>query len=472
MRPKTAAKKTIICAAVLLSAAILLDARALFQSEYAVGVDGYYYVLQVDTFLRYGNSYFPTETPLVLCFLTSLAFIIGDSVLAIKIGAILLQAGLCLGILAVVTSITRNILFGIFGMAIAAFSNLHLYLLGEFINNLGALTLLVWGGFGLVRFRQTGSRVWLILALTTLVGALLSHRSTLWVIIVGLISLVLSWFFLKAKTKKSMFFVLLLLAILLTFPLAIYWQPIIELPLFINEEILKFPRNPFRQLILAESMMILLALFVWLRSLWVKAERFCYSEMLALTAVLAWSFLTTLNPFLNHQTGFHRVFGRLDILVFVQAAIAVPLSISLATKNLKLFIRLLVAAPFAGLLCWSYLVPPPVGLSKEYLEERQALIRQLQTTPHLFCDKPLIIAPHGKQFVVTSVLGIPSQQTPPGENLYQCIYWLVQKGDRTSPEFVLIEDSEFRKIVSSLSAEDLEKLISSNPHLNRFKRKI
>lgn len=455
-------------AAVLLLAGILLDAYALFQSEYAVGVDGYYYVLQVDTFLRDGNFYFPTDTPLILWLLICLAFIIGNSVLAIKIGAILLQAGLCLGILAILTTVAKNIWLGIAGSAIAAFSSLHFYLIGEFINSLGALTLSVGGGFGILKYCQSKRKSWLFfLAIPAIFLALLSHRSTSGLLAIISISFAISYLLSRARNTKARFLAFFLFAAVLVLPFAIYWQPFFDVPPIVKSEILRYPENPLRQINLPESLMIVFAALIGLASFRRGLQSW---QTVIFWAMVIWSFLTTLNPLLNHQTGFQGVVGRLDVLAYVQAAILFPLSISLLQPSSKLRLYIL-PVPFVILLCWSYFLPPPVWLRKEYGEERETLIRQLKTTPHEFCEKPIIIAPHGKQFVVTSVLGIPSQQTPPIENSYQCTYWLVQLGGRTSPEFKLVEDSEFRRIVSSLSAEDLEKLIILNPHLQRFRRK-
>ena len=205
IRTELAAKKTIICAAVLLLAAILLDARALFQSKYAVGVDGYYYVLQIDSYLNQGSFYFPSQTPLVLYFLSSLAYLFNDTVFAIKIGVLILQLFLSLGILALVTSVTRNIWLGILGMSIAAFSNLHLFLLGEFLNSLGALTFLVWCGFGLSRFYRTKRKKWLIFSLSAMIIAVFCHRSTLGLIAILSISFAVSYLVMRSKTLKIKF---------------------------------------------------------------------------------------------------------------------------------------------------------------------------------------------------------------------------------------------------------------------------
>src|ERR1041385_2276171 len=76
----------------LLIAVTLRDLTLLLSYPVAAGLDGYYYVLQVDEFLKLGRFYFPSNTPFVFLFLAGIRLLTGDTVLAVKIGGVALHA--------------------------------------------------------------------------------------------------------------------------------------------------------------------------------------------------------------------------------------------------------------------------------------------------------------------------------------------------------------------------------------------
>lgn len=99
----------------------------LFQPQNAVRIDGYYYILQINSFLEFGYFYFSTKTPLILYFLSALTLFTGNTILAVKLGAVILQIALFTGIAIFLNAITKNLLLSVWGVAVAAFSALHLY---------------------------------------------------------------------------------------------------------------------------------------------------------------------------------------------------------------------------------------------------------------------------------------------------------------------------------------------------------
>ena len=461
--PRLLNRSSILCAFLLLLLAAFLDAKILFQSNVAVGIDGYYYVLQIETFLRDGKFYLPTSTPAVLLLLSRIGALIGDPVQSVKIGAILLQASLSAGIFALLVTISRNGWIALIGMLIASFSGLHLYFIGEFINNLGSMAFLVWGVFALARYRQTRTTPWLIPALLLFACALFSHRATIGIIAVIGVSVLFSLGF--VRIRKICFLWIFVFLFIIAVPLALYWQPCFELPVWLSREILPYPQNPFRSFLLPETLMVIGAAIVGVFSLLRQKEQTDSTQVIAFLAVLIWSFFTTLNPFLSHQTGLQGIVGRLDTLIYIQAALAVPLSIApLKASNLR---KWLAAFPVAALLAWSFLMPEPFGFQSEYLNERAELIAYLKGNDHHLCKNPIVVAPHGRQFVITSVLGIPSQQRRSADKYYQCTFWLIQEtADDTKTEFLLVEDSHLRSIIAERRGEDLSVFFAKNPHLS------
>ncbi len=61
--------------------------------------------------------------------------------------------------------------------------------------------------------------------------------------------------------------------------------------------------------------------------------------------------------------------------------------------------------------------------NEKFLSKRQNFIESLAKFKGTFSNQSIIIAPHGYQFLLTSVLRIPSQNTLPKEE--SRIYWLI-----------------------------------------------
>jgi hypothetical protein len=54
-----------LAAVALPAIAIIRDARLLTQYSVPVGIDGYYYIIQINELLTHGRLYFQSRTPLV-----------------------------------------------------------------------------------------------------------------------------------------------------------------------------------------------------------------------------------------------------------------------------------------------------------------------------------------------------------------------------------------------------------------------
>ncbi|HYP49991.1 MAG TPA: hypothetical protein VEQ34_03560, partial [Pyrinomonadaceae bacterium] len=115
------------------------------------------------------------------------------------------------------------------------------------------------------------------------------------------------------------------------------------------------------------------------------------------------------------------------------------------------------------------------GNDKRFLTQRQNLIINLEKFKETIPKQSVIIAPHGYQFLITSVLEIPSQRLLSNERYP--VYWLIfgvpcDKADKKST-IVSIEGRLCTVIVENgnikpVSIQDREFLFNINPHLKRL----
>ena len=116
----------------------------------------------------------------------------------------------------------------------------------------------------------------------------------------------------------------------------------------------------------------------------------------------------------------------------------------------------------AGLIGWSTSkLPTSQGLDPEYLRAREALVHEIQSMRQQLCDDPIVIAPHGTQFLISAVLNVPSQQKPPTTRAYGCVYWLVRQNERVA----LLNESEVKSLITSIDRSEMQGFLKTNPHL-------
>jgi fucose 4-O-acetylase-like acetyltransferase len=151
------------------------DLFVLLRYPVALGFDGYYYVPQVQELLSRGQLYFTTSTPFVFYPLAALAALTGEAVLAVKIGSVALHIALCVGLYALVSSVTRSRWLGVLAATIAAVSAMHFYMLAEFIKNLCGLALLIWCWWGAVSHLPWRDGSWILQT-----AGYSRHGSVLW----------------------------------------------------------------------------------------------------------------------------------------------------------------------------------------------------------------------------------------------------------------------------------------------------
>ncbi len=464
---------------ILLLLCVWRDAALLRRSPVAAGVDGYYYVLQIDALKHNHRLYFPTRTPLILYYLAAVNYFAKDSVNAVKVGSVLLHFLLSLGIFALLTSSTGNIWVGTLASALAGLSGLHLYMIAEFINVLGALTLLVWSGWFAVRWAQTRSPTWIGLVVVFLAAALFSHQIAIAILLLVAISLFLFRGLLNSKSQGKLSLIALLAAVALYFaPAVAKAQAIVDLPEQLRPELTAIPHWPINHNYLPETFMLgvvaVVALILLLGPLRTRAGN-VGGAVIGLVAI--WSLVVTLNPFLNEANGWMGIVGRLRGLTYLQVAIILPgvIWLTFSAWPKALFYVLAVVPPFAIL---SALSPLPFGLRSEYLMRREQLARQLPQHSGELSEQSLIIASHGDQFLVTSILRVPSQQLTPESAGHSSVYWLLETPKFDAPAIdsvvaaehqtsrtILVEDQALRSYLMSATDAQKRSLVSFNRQL-------
>lgn len=464
---------------IVLVACVIRDAWLLSRYHVAVGIDGYYYVLQIDALKNDHSLYFSTRTPLVLYFLTCISYLTNDSVAAVKIGSVLLHVLLSLGILSLILSTTHNHGLGILGSALAASSGRHLYMISEFINALGGLTFLAWAGWFSVRWARTRRPKWLVLAVLLLAAAALSHQLAIAVALIISVSVLIFLGLTSSRSHGIYTFVSVLAGIAIYFaPAVAKAQAAVDIPDRLRTELTAIPQWPISQGYLPETVMLAVlapvALILLLGPMRIRAQS-VEGSLFGLVAI--WSLLVTLNPFLNESNGWTGIVGRIRGLAYIQVALILPGVIWLALSMRPRLIPYVLAAlpPF---VIFAVLAPLPLGLRREYLVRRTQLARQLTFYKGKVAPESLIIASHGDQFLVSSIIGITSQRLTPPIITHRSTYWLLDapKDRLTNLESVfvvehvasrtfLVEEQSLNSYLQSADDVDKRTLLIYNRHL-------
>lgn len=463
----------------VIAAGLWADTSALFSFPHAVGADGYYYVLQINSLLTKGHFYFPTHTPLVLYALASISYLTGDPILSVKFVSISLHALMVLGIFAFVSATTRSLWLGLTGATLALASGTHLYMIAEYVNQLGAFTLLVWGGWCGVRALNTRSRVWMLPALACLVAAGFSHRSAFPLALTGAVALALIYLlYLQSIDRTYRFIIWVALLLLWCAPAVLASQTFISLPTWFQEELLTRPGLPLGRAAVAEQIILMvvspsvLILLFFQRH---KSRDRLATVILGSVALL--SLLITVNPFLNYSKAMSFAW-RLSVMAYIQVAILVPGLLWLVYPSRKA--ALLIAAFVLPLMAGSRVYAQPFGLRSDYLSARAAMLQRLPLYRQQLEPNPLIISPHGEQFVVTHALDVPAQQKRPEDGQPRTVYWLLHSvrpnfllpsvlvvmQERKGTYTVLAKDSDVRRQLKTLSEGERRWLLMNNPLLN------
>jgi hypothetical protein len=169
--------------------------------------------------------------------------------------------------------------------------------------------------------------------------------------------------------------------------------------------------------------------------------------------------------------------GRLGLLAYLLVAILLPGFFWLLVANYRAGAPY-IAAAILPLLFLNVRVPYPPGLQDDYLLRRELLINNLPMIQHRLGTVPLVLAPHGDQFVVTATIRVPSDQRLPGLDNARTIFWLLDRLDCGSAPIstmvlltdgrngctVLLEDSQLNQLLDRMSDNERHRLLSANPY--------
>lgn len=142
-----------------------------------------------------------------------------------------LRSAVCCCRLYSVSSATHNLWLGLLGSALATVSGLHLYMIAEFINTLGALTFLVWSGWFSIRWVQTRALKWIGLAVIFLAAAVFSHQLAIGIVLVVAVCLFLFKGLVSSKSEGRYAFAALIVLVAIYFaPALLKAQGVIDIP--------------------------------------------------------------------------------------------------------------------------------------------------------------------------------------------------------------------------------------------------
>jgi hypothetical protein len=471
--------RVLVCLLCVLALGAWHDATILMRYPVAVGIDGYYYVLQVNGLCEHGRLQFPTNTPLVFYFLAALRFISGDTVFAIKSGALILQALLCAGIFSVVRGATRSAWLGLLGSVLVSISALRLFMIAEYIKNLEAAALLTWCGWSIIRAAQTRRRIYVVSAVVLLVAAALSHRSALPVAsAVAACALLWRMIIVPYRGKTYARLALPICLLLWLSPAIVAAQAFVALPPGLERELSPTPQWPLRLVAFGEGLLLLL---ISAATLAICAIRRTTSSLgipeQVFGAVALFGLLVILNPFLVSANGWIGYAGRLGGLAYIQNSILLPgllWQVMLARRDTLLY----AVAVVSPLVILNARAASPAWLQDAPLAQRAVLIEELQANRGRLSPTSIVIAPHGDEFVLRHVLGVASQQRPPARAEGYTVFWEFNRVERSDliPSMivlptgsdnvfnVIIEDGDSRRWVASLPDDRRRRLLTANPH--------
>jgi hypothetical protein len=463
-----------IALSLFLPACFIFNLTFLFKHDIPFGVDGFYYIIQIKNFLGEGVFYYPTYTPAVLYMAVGISSLGIEPAAAMKILSALLYIVLILAVYLIIKRATDDRWLGFIGALIVEASVLRLSWIIEFVSNLGGITFLFCAIYCLRR--KNKNRIWRLAGFCFLIVAVISHKAILPLIL--LILTVYGAFILLGKFYGSPFFWIFLILLILTgefYPLILAAISAKGIFPFLSENISVNPGFPlFIKGFFEEKFILCIlspaAFFVSLRKL--KSDK----NLASVNGAIA--FLTifiTLNPFLNHTENIMTIPDRLVILMHLQIAFLLTFTMRLLVLD-KTYKLVLTAAVLVLLLIGN-------NNAKEryeaFLTRRQNLVTNLAKFKDTISKESVIIAPHGYQFLLTSILDVPSQRLLPEENAR--IYWLVfgvscDKLEKKSL-IILVEGKTCTAILENgdikpLSMEEKTHLLNSNPHIQRISEEL
>lgn len=159
---------------------------------------------------------------------------------------------------------------------------------------------------------------------------------------------------------------------------------------------------------------------------------------------------------------------RLSVLSYLEVALLVPYLIYLVLpwrRGLAVAVALLVWP----LTLWGSYGERPLGIESRRLSRRAELLQRLPALRGQLGPKPIVLSPHGEQFVVTWALGVPSQQAWPEDGSY-AVYWLLHNVEPQllTPSMLIVAPERELGFVVLARNEDVQQLIKPTDEHRRM----
>jgi len=305
-------------------------------------------------------------------------------------------------------------------------------------------------------------KTWVLLALSCMAAAWLSYVSAIMITMALGAALALTRALIGGRPSGGGYRLEALLTTLLLWlsPAIIALQQLGGMPARPEAEVLTTPRLPLSRAAAAEQMLLMLVCPAVLVIISVarRGARAANADLF-LGAVALLDVLVTVNPFFNNVPG-NGLIWRLSVLSYLEVALLAPYLVYLILpwrRGVGLAVALLVWP----LTLWGCYGECPLGIESRHLARRADLLQSLPALRGRLGPKPIVLSPHGEQFVVTWALGVPSQQAWPKNGSYDPVYWLLHNVEPQllTPSMLIVAPERETGFMVLAKNDDVQQLI-------------
>ena len=467
-------------------AAILALYGDILAQATPVGLDGYYYVLQVEALLRDGAPQYPTPFLFPALLMTGVSVLVGDATMGIKIFALVIAAALSVAIFVAVRRGTGSAFAGALGQLIWIVHTSTAYYVVEYINNMFGLAMFALMVLADIHARQdphqAGGAAWYI-RVAAGGAAVVSHRMSA--------GLVLLYFAVKLLLRYARGSHLLALA---TWVLPLFTLVVMALqqgfaPPGMRVAVAReLSSVPFRELFAPSILFGTVLLISTIVPIALDAVRQARSrvalgvprlEWLALSGVVV---LVLLNPWLKYDTGLQSIAARLRLAEGVFLGLLLPVSLTIRWRQDPRR-RLLLVGALIVVVALFRTGRSPAGSRATFLDQQSQMLREVNDLRRELPQGSVIVAQHGFEYAITHRLGMDavsgreSLSHVPADR----VWWLLRRSEAgtrlAKPEslvgqqWMLVRDDVCAKWLSELPVGERSLVIGNNPfHLGRYLR--
>jgi hypothetical protein len=234
-------------------------------------------------------------------------------------------------------------------------------------------------------------------------------------------------------------------------------------------EVLATPRLPLSGAAAAEQMLLMLVCPAVLIIISVaKRGARDFKADLFFGAVAVLGVLVTVNPFFNNVPG-NGLIWRLSVLSYLEVVLLVPYLVYLVL-SWRRGVALAVALLVWPLTLWGSYGERPLGIENRRLSRRAELLQRLPPLRRQLGPRPIVLSPHGEQFVVIWALGVPSQQAWPDDGSYDPVYWLLHniEPQLLTPSMLIVAPEREAGFMVLAKNDDVQQLIKTTDEHRRM----